>query len=164
MIKEFFLFLLFGLIFLALQSTWFAPDFLDPLRLDMVFVLVIFLGTLTRIGRGLSLSILLGLFVDVLSWGMPGAAMILYPLFFWIFYFLASHTDIHSLGFVIIAVLVFQIFYGFGIHFFLALFKGLEFNRNQVLLIFEQAVLTMLTGLPVLFLFKRLFHKKPSLM
>jgi len=163
MVKNLFLYWLLGLVFLVLQSTLLAIDAINPLRPDLIFILLIFLGTLERVGMGLILSILLGLMVDLLSWGVPGTAMILYPLIFWVFFFIGTRTDIESPAYAVIAVLIFQIFYGFLVHFFLAVFRGLEFTRTQLFLVIEQALITMLVSLPVFFIFKVFFGKKPSL-
>jgi rod shape-determining protein MreD len=163
MVKDLFLYGFLGLILLVLQSTLLSVEAIDPLGPDLIFILLIFLGTLERLGMGLILSLFLGLMVDLLSWGVPGTAMILYPLIFWIFFFVGTRTDIQSSAFAVIAVLLFQIFYGFLVHFFLAIFRGLEFTRVQLFLVIEQAFITMLVSLPVLFIFKVFFGKKPSL-
>lgn len=163
MVKDFLLFGLLGLLFLVLQSTWLAVDWINPFRFDLLFILVIFLGTLERLGLGLVLSIFLGMMVDLLSWGMPGTAMILYPLIFWVFFFLGTRTEIRSPAFAVTAVLLFQIFYGFTGHLFLSLFRGSEFSRTQLLLVVEQALITLLVSLPVFFIFKVIFRKRPSL-
>jgi rod shape-determining protein MreD len=163
MVRDFFLFCLIGLIFLVLQSTLLALEAINPLRPDLLFILLISLGTLDRLGLGLILSILLGLMVDLLSWGLPGTAMILYPLIFWVFFFIGTRTDINDSVFAVIAVLIFQILYGLLVHFFLALFRDMEFTRTQFLLLIEQALITMLVSIPVLFIFKIFFRKKPFL-
>ena len=163
MIKDFFLFLALGLISLVLQSTWLSGEWVNPLRPDIIFILIIFLGTLNRLGLGLVVSALLGMMVDVLSWGGLGLAMILYPLIFWVFSFIGTRTNIQSSVFSVMAVLIFQIIYGFLVHFFLSLSMGLEFTRHQSFLVVVQAVITMLVSIPVLYFFKAFFGKKPSL-
>jgi rod shape-determining protein MreD len=163
MIRDFLLFFSLGLFCLVLQSTWLSGEMINPFRLDLLFVVIIFLGSLKRLGLGLVLSVLLGMIVDILSWGVLGLAMILYPLIFWIFSFIETRTTIESLAFPVIFVLIFQIFYGFLVHFFLTFFKGLEFTRAQSFLILEQAILTALVSLPVFYLFRIFFGKKPSL-
>lgn len=163
MIRDFFLFYILGLFCLVLQSTWLSGEIINPFRLDLLFILIIFLGSLNRLGLGLTLSVLLGMIVDILSWGVLGLAMILYPLIFWVFSFIEARTNLHSLAFSVISVLIFQIIYGFLAQFFLTFFKGLEFTRQQSFLILEQAILTMLVSLPVLYLFKVFFGKKPAL-
>jgi rod shape-determining protein MreD len=163
MIKDFVLFLILGLLCLVLQSTWLSVDLIHPFRLDILFVLIIFLGSLKRFVPGLILSFLFGLMVDLLSWGVTGLAVILYPLVFWMFSFLVSRTTFESLAFPVVAVLIFQLFYAFSVHFILTFFKGFDFSRGQSLLIFEQAVLTALISVPVLYLFRVFLGKKPSL-
>ncbi|MBA4392238.1 MAG: rod shape-determining protein MreD [Desulfobacca sp.] len=163
MIRDFFLLFLLGLFCLVLQSTWLSGETINPFRLDLLFIVIIFLGTLNRLALGLVLSVLLGMIVDILSWGVLGLAMILYPLIFWIFSFIEARTTFESLAFPVISVLIFQIFYGFLVHFFLTFFKGLEFTRQESFLIFEQAILTAVVSLPVLYLFRVFLGKKPSL-
>jgi rod shape-determining protein MreD len=162
-IKDFFLFLFLGLFFLVLQSTWLSGELIHPYRLDFLFVLIIFLGSLNRLVLGLIVSVLLGMMVDLLSWGVLGLAVILYPLIFWIFSFIHSRTNIESLVFPGIAVLVFQLLYGLVVFFLLSFFKGLEFPQHQSLLIFEQAIITALLSVPVLYFLKAFLRKKPSL-
>lgn len=163
MIKDFFVFLILGLFCLVLQSTWLSGEAINPFRLDLLFIVIIFLGSLNRLSLGLIVSFLLGMIVDILSWGVLGLAMILYPLIFWVFSFIETRTNARSLALPVISVLLFQIIYGFLVHFFLTFFKGLEFTRQQSFLIFEQAIITMLVSVPVLYLFKVFFGKKPSL-
>jgi rod shape-determining protein MreD len=162
MIKDLFL-LLLGLIFLVLQSTWLAMETINPFRPDLIFILVIFLGTLNRIWMGLVFSILLGTMVDMISWGVPGAAMILYPLIFLVFFYLGTRTDIQTPALAIIAVLILKIFYDCLVYYSLYLFRDMEFTQNQLWLIFEQALTTMVISIPLMYLFKAFFHKKPSL-
>jgi hypothetical protein len=163
MIKDFFLFFILGLFCLVLQSTWLSGEIIHPFRLDLLFILIIFLGSLNRLGLGLILSVLLGMIVDILSWGVLGLALVLYPLIFWVFSFIEARTNLPALAFPVISVLIFQIFYGFLAHFFLTFFKGLEFTQEQSLLILEQALITMVVSLPVLYLFKVFIGKKPAL-
>lgn len=165
MIRDFFLFFLLGLFCLVLQSTWLSGEIINPFRLDLLFIVIIFLGTQNRLGLGLGLvlSVLLGMMVDLLSWGVLGLAIILYPLIFWVYSFIGTRTNLESLAFSVISVLIFQVFYGFLVHFFLIFFKDLEFTRHQSLLIFEQAILTTLVSLPALYLFRTFLGKKPSL-
>ncbi len=163
MVKDFFLFLALGLIALVLQSTWLYGEWVNPFRLDIIFILIIFLGTMNRLGLGLTVSVLLGMMVDVLSWGGLGLAMILYPLIFWVFSYIGTRTNIQSQAFAVIAVFLFQIIYGFLVRFFLTLSWGLEFTGHQSFLIMVQAVITTLVSIPVLYLFKAFLGKKPSL-
>lgn len=163
MIKDFFLFLALGLFFLVLQATWFSGEAIHPFRPDLLFILIIFLGTLNRLALGLILSVLLGMIADILSWGGLGMAMIIYPLFFWIYIIIGSRTEIRSLPFPVIFILISQIVYRFLVHFFLTFSKDLEFSGYQSFLMVEQGIITMVFSIPVLFLFKLFFEKKPSL-
>lgn len=163
MIRDFSFYLILGLFCLVLQSTWLSGDMIHPFRLDILFIMIIFLGFGNRFGQGLVLSFLLGMMVDLLSWGVLGLAVILYPLIFWVFYFIVSRTTFQSLVFPVVAVLIFQLFYGFSVHLILTFFKGLEITRQQSLLLLEQAVLTALISVPVLYLFRAFLGKKPSL-
>jgi len=163
MVKEFFLFFILGLIFLVLQSTWLYGEAINPFRIDLLFILLIFWGTLNRLGLGLILGVLLGMMVDVLSWGLPGMAIILYPLIVGFYHFIWTRTNIQSMVFKIFSVLLLQILYGFSVYCFLTLSKGLEFTRHQSFFIVVQAVITMLVSLPLFYLFKAFFQKKPSL-
>ena len=163
MIKDFFLFLALGLVSLVLQSTWLNGEWVNPFRVDIIFILIIYLGTLNRLGLGLAVSVFLGMMVDVLSWGGLGLAVILYPLIFWVFSYIGTRTNIQSEAFAVIAVLLFQIIYGFLVHFFLTLSWGLEFTGHQSFLIMVQAVFSAVISIPVLYLFKAFLGKKPSL-
>jgi hypothetical protein len=145
MVKNFFFFLGLGLVLLVLQSTWLYGESINPFRIDLLFILIIFLGTLNRLILGLILGALLGLMVDILSWGV------------W------SRTIIQSMSFMVFSVLFLQILYGFLVHFLLSFSRDLEFTRHQSLLIIGQALITMLISLPLFYLFKSFFGKKPSL-
>ncbi len=163
MIKDFFLFLALGLVSLVLQSTWLSGEWINPFRPDLIFILIIFLGTLNRLGLGLAVSVFLGMMVDVLSWGGLGLAVILYPLIFWVFSYIGTRTNIQSSAFAVIAVLLFQIIYGFLVHFFLSFSQDLDFSRHLSFLIVVQSVITMVVSIPLLSIFKAFLGKKPSL-
>ncbi len=163
MVKKFLLFFILGLIFLVLQSTWLYGEMISPFRIDLLFILIIFLGTLERLRLGLLLGVLLGMIVDVLSWGGMGKAMILYPLVVWIFHLVWTRTLIQSIFFMVFSVLLLQLLYGFSVYFFLTLSQGLEFSQYQSFMIVVQAVITMLLSLPLFYLFKAFFGEKPSL-
>jgi rod shape-determining protein MreD len=163
MVKEALLFCLIGLVLLALQSTWLAVEVDNPFHPDLLLVLLIFLATRNRLAMGLILSILLGAMVDLLSWGLPGTAVILYPLIFWVFLFIGTRTNISSPIFAILAVLIFEIIYGLLVYFFLSIFRDLEITQTQLLLLFEQALMTMLVSIPLFLIFNIIFKKKPSL-
>jgi rod shape-determining protein MreD len=163
MVKKFLLFFILGLILLVLQSTWLYGEMISPFRIDLLFILIIFLGTLERLSLGLLLGVLLGMMVDILSWGGMGKAMILYPLVVWIIHLVWTRTIIQSIFFMVFSVLLLQILYGFAVYFFQTLSKGLEFSRSQSFMIVVQSVITMLLSLPLFYLFKAFFEKKPSL-
>jgi rod shape-determining protein MreD len=163
MVKEFFLFFALGLSLLVVQSTWLYGEVINPFRIDLLFILIIFLGTLNRLSLALILGALLGMMVDILSWGGMGKAMILYPLIVWIYHLVWTRSIIQSIFFMVVSVLLLQILYGFTVYFFLTLSQGMEFTRYQYFLIMVQAVITMLLSLPLFYLFKTFFEKKPSL-
>jgi rod shape-determining protein MreD len=163
MVKHFFFFLGLGLGLLVLQSTWLYGEFINPFRIDLLSILIIFLGTLNRLSLGLILGALLGMIVDILSWGGIGKAIILYPLVVWIYHLVWSRTIIQSMSFMVFSVFLLQVLYGFLVHFLLSFSRDLEFTRHQSLLIIGQAVITMLISLPSFYLFKSFFGKKPSL-
>ena len=163
MVKDFFFFFILGVSLLVLQSTWLYGESINPFRIDLLFILIIFLGTLNRLSLGLILGVLLGMMVDILSWGGIGKAVILYPLAVWIVHLVWTRTIIQSIVFMVISVLVLQILYGFSVYFFLTLSQDLEFTRHQSFLIVVQAVITMLVSLPLFYLFKTFFGGKPSL-
>jgi rod shape-determining protein MreD len=163
MVKKFFLFFALGLSLLVLQSTWLYGEIINPFRIDLLFILIIFLGTLDRLSLALILGVLLGMMVDILSWGGMGKAMILYPLVVWITHLVWTRTIIQSIFFMVFSVLLLQILYGFTVYFFLTLSQGLEFSRYQSFMILVQAVITMLLSLPLFYLLKTFFGKKPSL-
>jgi rod shape-determining protein MreD len=163
MVKDFFIILALGLISLVLQSTWLSGVLVNPFRPDLIFILVIYWGTLNRLSLGLALCVLMGMMVDVLSWGGLGLAMILYPLILWVFSYIGTRTNIQSSAFSVIAVLIFQVIYGFLIHFFLTLSRGLDFSGNQPFLIIIQALITTVVSIPVLYMLKSFLGKKPAL-
>ena len=159
MLKDFFIWLGIGLLFLVLQSTWFYAEEINPFRLDLVFVVIIILGGLNRLIMGVALSALLGMIVDILSWDMLGLTMTLYPLLFLVCHFIASRTNLQSLWFQTVSVFVFQALYGILVLLFLKTSLGVEVSRVQVFFVFVQAFITMLIALPVTRL-QRVFLKK----
>ncbi len=163
MIKDFFLFFILGLSLLVLQSTWLYGESINPFRIDLLFILIIFLGTLNRLSLGLVLGALLGMMVDILSWGGIGKAVILYPLVVWIVHLVWTRTTIQSIYFTVFSVLLLQILYGFACYFSLTLSNDLEFTQYQSFLIIVQSIITMLVSLPLFYLFKTFLGKKPSL-
>ncbi len=74
MIKDFFLFFILGVSLLVLQSTWLYGESINPFRIDLLFILIIFLGTLNRLSLGLVLGVLLGTDggYPVLGWNGKG--------------------------------------------------------------------------------------------
>jgi rod shape-determining protein MreD len=163
MIKEFLLYFFLGLGLLVLQATWLYGEPINPFRIDLLFILIIFFGTLNRLTLGLILGFLLGILVDILSWGGMGKAMALYPFIIWIYHLVWTRTVFQSIFFMVFSVLVLQIFYGFAVYFFQTLSNDLEFTQYQSLLIIIQAVITMLVSLPLFYLLKTFIGKKPSL-
>jgi rod shape-determining protein MreD len=163
MVKDFFFFFILGVSLLVLQSTWLYGESINPFRIDLLFILIIFLGTLNRLSLGLALGVLLGMMVDILSWGGIGKAIILYPLVVWIVHLVWSRTTIQSIYFMVFSVLLLQILYGFACYFFLTLSNDLEFTQYQCFLIIVQSVITMLVSLPLFYLFKTFLGKKPLL-
>jgi rod shape-determining protein MreD len=163
MIKEFFFFFILGMGLLVLQSTWLYGESIKPFRIDLLFILIIFLGTLDRLALSLILGVLLGLMVDILSWGGMGKALIIYPLVVWIYHLVWSRTLIQSILFMAFSVLFLQVLCGFLVFFLLSFSRDLEFTRHQSLLIVVQAIITMLVSLPLFYIFKSFFGKKPSL-
>ena len=148
---------------MVLQATWLYGEWINPFRLDLVFILIVFLATQDRLGRGLILSALLGLWVDILSWGILGLSMTLYPLLLWIYHFVWVRTNIQSLLFKVFSVLILQVLYCFLTYFILNLSFGQDFTREQSFLSVLQAVITMLVVLPLLYLFQVFFGKRPAL-
>jgi rod shape-determining protein MreD len=163
MAKKYFLLFLLGIFLLVLQSTWLYGETIHPFRFDLVFFLIFCLGTQERVLPGLILGFFLGMMMDVLSWGGMGKAMFLFPLIVWLTHQVWTRTVIQSLVFMIITVFILQIFYGFSVYFFQALSSGQEFSRYQSFLILVQGIITMLIGLPLFYLFKTCFGKKPAL-
>jgi rod shape-determining protein MreD len=163
MVKNSILLFILGVGLLVLQSTWLFGEAINPFRIDLLFILIIFLGTLNRLVQGLVLGFLLGMITDILSWGGIGKAMILYPLMVWLYHMVWTRTVIQSIFFMVFSVLILQIFYGFSIYFFQALSTNLEFTRLQSFLILIQAIITMLVSLPLFYLLKTFIGKKPSL-
>ena len=163
MIRDFFIFLVIGILLLILQTTWLYGDWINPFRLDLVFIFIVFLATQNRPALGLILSALLGLLVDILSWGILGLSMTLYPLIFWLFYFVWVRTNIQSLIFKVFSVLLLQILYSFAIYFFLLQSSGLDFSAYQTFYNLVQSFITTLVSLPLLYLFQVFLGKRPAL-
>jgi rod shape-determining protein MreD len=163
MIKDFLIYLGLGLILLVLQATWLYGEWLNPFRLDLVFILIVFMATQDRLGVGLILSAILGLWVDILSWGILGLSMTLYPLLLWIYHSVWVRTNIQSLFFKVISVLILQVLYCFLTYFFLNLVFDQDFTREQSFLSLLQSVITMLVSLPLLYLFQVFFGKRPAM-
>jgi len=152
-----------GLLILVLQSTWFYGEVLHPFRFDLVFILIVFLGTLERLWSVLIVGFLLGFITDVLSWGGMGKAMFLYPLIIWVMHRIWSRTVVQSHLFLVIAVFVFNLLYGLSVYFFLTLSWGQAFTRHQAFLVFIQAVITTLLAFPLSYLFRTFFGRKTAL-
>jgi rod shape-determining protein MreD len=163
MVKDFFFLFILGVSLLVLQSTWLYGEYINPFRIDLLFILIIFLGTQNRLTLGLILGVLLGLMVDILSWGGMGKALILYPLVVWIVHLVWTRTIVQSIYFMVFSVLLLQTLYGFACYFFQTLSDNLEFTPYQSFLIMVQSVITMLVSLPLFYLFKTFLGKKPSL-
>jgi cell shape-determining protein MreD len=163
MVRDLLAFSFLGLFFLGLQSTWLAVGAGNPLRPDLLFILLIALGMQNRLTRGAIFSVILGGIVDLLSWGLPGPAIILYPLILSIYFFIGTRTHISPPVFAVIFVLVFQIVYGLLVYFSLYAFRDLEFTQSQFILLLEQALITMVVSIPLVFIFQVLFKKKPVL-
>jgi rod shape-determining protein MreD len=163
MIKDFFIYLGLGLVLLVLQATWLYGEWINPFRLDLVFILIVFVATQDQLGMGLILSALLGLWVDILSWGILGLSMTLYPLLLWIYHSVWVRTNIQSLLFKVFSVLILQVLYCFLTYFFLNLSFGQDFTREQSFLSILQSVITMLVSLPLLYLFQVFFGKRPAM-
>jgi rod shape-determining protein MreD len=158
-LKDFFIWLGIGLLFLILQSTWFYGEEINPFRLDLVFVVVIILGGHAPLGIGLVISALLGMIVDILSWDLLGLTMTLYPLLFLVYHFVAGRTNLSSLWFQTAAVFVLQAVFGVLVLLFLKTSLGVEVSRIQVFFVLVQAFITMLIALPLSH-FHRVFLKK----
>lgn len=156
-------FFLLGLLALVLQSTWFFGEVIHPFRLDLIFILIVFLGTQDKVWPVLLVGFLLGLINDVLSWGGMGKAMFLYPLIIWIMQRIWFRTVIQSLIFLVVAVFIFNLFYALFVYFFQALAGGGWFTRQEALLVFFQAVITMLLALPMFYFFQNVFGRKTAL-
>jgi rod shape-determining protein MreD len=158
-LKEFFIWLGIGLLFLVLQSTWFYGEEINPFRLDLVFVLIIILAGVNPIGIGVVISALLGMLVDILSWDLLGLTMTLYPLLFLVYHFVAGRTNLPSFWFQTAAVFILQAVYGILVLLFQKTSLGVEVSRIQVFSVFVQAFITMLIALPLTHL-HRVFLKK----
>jgi rod shape-determining protein MreD len=162
-IRDFLIFLAIGILLLILQATWLYGDWINPFRLDLVFIFIVFLATQNHPGLGVILSALLGLLVDILSWGILGLSMTLYPLIFWLFYFVWVRTNIQSLIFKVFSVLLLQILYSFAIYFFLLHSSGQDFSSYQTFYNLVQSFITTLVSLPLLYLFQIFLGKRPAL-
>ncbi len=160
MIKDFFIWLGIGIAFLVLQSTWFYGEEINPFRLDLVFVLVTLLGTLSQFGSGLLISAFLGMLVDILSWDMLGLTLILYPLIFLLCHLIWTRTQLQSLWIQFVSIFVLQVFYVFLVQVLLRINVGVEFSQIQVLYILVQGLITMLIGLPLVYFHRHLMKKR----
>lgn len=160
MIKDFFIWLGIGMAFLVLQSTWFYGEEINPFRLDLVFILVTLLGTLSQFGPGILISAFLGMLVDILSWDMLGLTLVLYPLIFLLCHLVSTRTQLQSPWIQFVSIFVLQVFYVFLVQILLRINIGVEFSQIQVLYILVQGLITMLIGLPLVYLHRYLMNKR----
>jgi rod shape-determining protein MreD len=163
MVKDFLIWMGIGLLFLVLQSTWFYGEEINPFRLDLVFVVIILLGGLNRLWLGITISALLGMIIDILSWDLLGLTMTLYPLLFLIFHFVAGRTNIQALWFQTISIFFLQAVFGILVLFFLKTSLGVEISQIQVFFVLVQALITMLIALPVTYFYRVLLKKRMTL-
>ncbi len=162
-IKEFFIWLGIGMAFLVLQATWFYGEEINPFRLDLVFILVTLLGTLNQFGLGILISAFLGMLVDILSWDMLGLTLILYPLIFLLCHLVWTRTHLQSLWIQFVFIFILQVLYVFLVQILIKTNSGVEFSQIQVLYILVQGLITMLLGLPLVYLHRYLMKKRQPL-
>lgn len=160
MIKEFLIWLGIGLVFLVLQATWFYGEEINPFRLDLVFILVTLLGTLNQFGPGILISAFLGMLVDILSWDMLGLTLTLYPLVFLLCHLVWTRTHLQSLWIQFVSIFVLQVLYVFLVQVLLKINVGIDFTQVQILYILVQGLITMLIGLPLVYLHRFLMKKR----
>ena len=160
MIKDFFIWLGIGMALLVLQATWFYGEEINPFRLDLVFILVTLLGTLSQFGLGILISAFLGMLVDILSWDMLGLTLTLYPLIFLLCHLVWTRTQLQSLWIQFVSIFVLQVLYVFLVQILLKINIGVEFSQIQVLYILVQGLITMLIGLPLVYLHRYLMKKR----
>ena len=160
MIKEFLIWLGIGLVFLVLQATWFYGEEINPFRLDLVFILVTLLGTLNQFGRGILISALLGMLVDILSWDMLGLTLTLYPLVFLLCHLVWTRTHLQSLWVQFVSIFVLQVCYVLLVQVLIKINVGVGFTQIQLLYILVQGLITMLIGLPLVYLHQFLMKKR----
>ena len=151
------------MVFLVLQATWFYGEEINPFRLDLVFILVTLLGTLSQFGLGILVSAFLGMLVDVLSWDMLGLTLTLYPLIFLLCHLVWTRTHLQSLWIQFVSIFVLQVLYVFLVQILLKINIGVEFSQIQVLYILVQGLITMLIGLPLVYLHGYLMKKRQPL-
>ena len=163
MIKDFFIWLGIGIVFLVLQATWFYGEEINPFRLDLVFILVTLLGTLSQFGLGILVSAFLGMLVDVLSWDMLGLTLTLYPLIFLLCHLVWTRTHLQSLWIQFVSIFVLQVLYVFLVQILLKINIGVEFSQIQIIYILVQGLITMLIGLPLVYLHGYLMKKRQPL-
>jgi rod shape-determining protein MreD len=159
-IKEFLIWLGIGLVFLVLQATWFYGEEINPFRLDLVFILVTLLGTLNQFGPGILISAFLGMLVDILSWDMLGLTLTLYPLVFLLCHLVWTRTHLQSLWVQFVSIFVLQVLYVFLVQVLNKINVGGEFTQIQILYILVQGLITMLIGLPLVYLHRFLIKKR----
>ena len=159
-IKDFFIWLGIGMALLVLQATWFYGEEINPFRLDLVFILVTLLGTLSQFGLGILISAFLGMLVDILSWDMLGLTLTLYPLIFLLCHLVWTRTQLQSLWIQFVSIFVLQVLYVFLVQILLKINSGVEFSQIQVLYILVQGLITMLIGLPLVYLHRYLMKKR----
>jgi cell shape-determining protein MreD len=162
-IKDFFIWLGIGMVFLVLQATWFYGEEINPFRLDLVFILVTLLGTLSQFGLGILVSALLGMLVDVLSWDMLGLTLTLYPLIFLLCHLVWTRTHLQSLWIQFVSIFVLQVLYVFLVQILLKINIGVEFSQIQIIYILVQGLITMLIGLPLVYFHGYLMKKRQPL-
>ena len=98
--------------------------------------------------------------VDILSWDMLGLTLTLYPLVFLLCHLVWTRTHLQSLWIQFVSIFVLQVLYVFVVQILLKINIGVEFSQIQVLYILVQGLITMLIGLPLVYLHQYLMKKR----
>lgn len=155
--KVFFLYLTIGLVAIVGQTTILRLPLFRNLFYDLLIPLIVFLGLRLRDGKGISLLIILGLVMDLLSGGIFGLYLSSY---FWIFLSIkgiSKYFDVDDATFqgILIALCV------LGQHLVFCVllappWKGSQLLAARVIPVLLQAAIAALTGPSILALLGKL--------
>lgn len=133
-------FLIVGIILLTLQTTLFQvfPDWLG--KPDLLFVLLVFLSTRTKMYQGTVLALLYGLVVDIFSGVFLGIYPVLYVMFFLVLKVLSLHFILNDQTYQAPLVAISYLMFNIGV----VLFAIILAPENVLMWAWGQLLLQML--------------------